>query len=303
MTRRHKHLSADQLADFAVGKLRPRKAARIRAHIAQCEQCTQVTRQLNAIAAMLADASYPQLPESVSARIASAIGSEAQKRPAAMPATEVGRRDLRARRPRAGGGGGWQLPGLSLRATRLAAVASAVVIAAAGSYLVAENGSASITRSSSSPLAGAAARAQQISPGPDVTYGQPGPLHTIRTVESDTNFVASHLRAEATSAVQAAEAREAFAAQPSASTAALLSASAADPGGNGPNARQLAGCIGRIAPGETVLAIDIARYQGRPAVVIVTGATLVRNAEAWVVGSSCSATTKDVLQQVALGSL
>jgi hypothetical protein len=303
MTRRHKHLSADQLAEFAVGKLRPRKSARIRAHIAQCEQCTRDSQQLNAIAAMLADASYPPMPESVSVRIASAIGSEARQRPAAMPPTEVGRRDLRARRPRVGAIAGWHLPGLSFRATRLAAVAGAVVIAAAGSYLVAENVSTSVTLSSPSPLAGAAARAQQMSLGPDVTYGQPGPLHTIRAVVSDSNFVAAHLRSEATSAVHAAEAREAFAAQPSASTAALLSATKAVPGGNGPNARRLGGCIGLIAPGQTVLAIDIARYRGRPAAVIVTAATLVRNAEAWVVGSSCSATTTDVLQEVALGSL
>lgn len=282
MTRHDKHPAADQLARLAVGELRPRKAAKIQAHVAQCEQCTRVRQQLNAIAAILASASYPPMPENLSARIASAISSEAKQRLAAMPATEPARRDLPARRPRAGAGGGWHPPGLSAAATQLAAATGAVVIAAAGSYLAAGNVGTSVTRSPSSPLAGAAAPAQQMSPGPDVTYGQPGSLHTIRVVESHTNFVAAHLRTEAISAVHAAEAVDAFAAQPPASTAAALTSSAAGPAADGPSARRLAGCIGLIAPGQSILVIDVARYQGKPAAVIVTAATVVSDAEAWV---------------------
>src|SRR5262245_398984 len=122
MTRRHKHPNADHLASLAVGELRPRKAAKIQAHVAQCEQCARDCEQLNAIAAILASASYPPMPENLSARIESAISSEARQRLAAMPATEAGRRDLPARRPRATAGGGWHLPVLSAAATRLAAV-------------------------------------------------------------------------------------------------------------------------------------------------------------------------------------
>jgi hypothetical protein len=303
MTRRHKHPSADQLANLTVGGVRPRKAAKIQAHVVQCEQCAGVWQQLNAIRAILASATYPPMPDNLSARINSAISREARQRLAAMPATEAGRRDQAARRLRAGGDGGWPLPGLSAPATRLAAIAGAVVIAAAGTYLVADNVGTSVTRSPSSPLAGAAPPAQQMSLGPDITYGQPGPLYTLRAVESHTNFAAAHLRIEAISAVHVAEAREAFAAQPSASTAAPLTLSAADPTANGSIARRLAGCIELIAPGQTVLLVDIARYQGKAAVVIVTAATVVREAEARVVGSSCSAMTKDVLTQAALGNL
>lgn len=308
MTRRHKHPSADQLASLTVGGLRPRKAAKIQAHVAQCEQCTRFCQQLNSVAAILASATYPPMPENLSARIESAIGHQARQRTAAMPATGPDRRDLPARRPRAGAGGGWHQPGMPTAATRLLAVGCAVVIAAAGSYLVAENVGTIATRSPASPLVGATAQAQQMSSGPDVTYGQPGSLDTIRAVESDTNFAAAHLRTEAISAVHAAETREAFAAQPSASTAAVLTGSAAEPTAAEPTAaeptaRQLAGCIGLIAPGQTVLLIDIARYQGKPAAMIVTAPSVMSEAEAWVVGSSCSATTKDMLAQVALGSL
>jgi hypothetical protein len=219
MTRRHKHPSADQLASLAVGALRPRKAARIQAHVAQCEQCTRICKQLVAIRVVLNSATYPPIPDDLSDRISSAISAEARHRLAAMPATEAGRRYVPARLPRASAGGGWHLLGLSVAATRLIAAASAVAIGAAGGYLVAANVGTS-TRSLSSPLASAAAPAQRVSLGPSVTYGQPGALDTIRAVESRTNFVAAHLRTEATSAVHAAEAFEAFTARSWASGAA-----------------------------------------------------------------------------------
>jgi hypothetical protein len=300
MTRRDKHPSANQLASLAVGELRPRKAAKMEAHVAQCEQCTRICQQLGALRAILASTSYPPMPDNLTARIGSAISREAQQRLAAMPATETGRRGPPAHRLRAGAGG-WHLLSLSVAATRLVAAAGVVVIAAAGSYLVAESVGTSVTRSSSSPLAGAAAPAQQMSLGPDVTYGQPGLLHTIRAVESRVNFVAAHLRAEAISAVHAAEDLDVFPALQSASTAASLTGGVADPSSNSPSPSRLAGCIGLLAPGQTVLVIDIARFQGKPASVIVTAATVVSEAEARVVGPSCSATTKDLLTQAALG--
>ena len=304
MTRRNKHPSADQLASMAVGGLRSRRAERIEAHVGQCEQCTKVSQQLNAIRTILANATYPPMPDNLPARIDSAISREARRREAAMHATEAGRHDVSAGRARAVTGAGGHMLGLLAAVTRLTVAASAVVIAAAGSYLVAENVGTSVVSSLSSPLAGAAAPVQQTTLGPEVTYGQPGSLDTIRAVESHTNFVAAHLRAEAISAVNAAGARPAFAAQPpSSSTTALLTDIAADPSADRPTASRLAGCIGLISRGKTVLLIDVARYQGKPATVIVTAAAVGSGAEAWVVGSSCSATTKDVLKHAALGSL
>jgi hypothetical protein len=301
MTRREKHPKASQLASLAVGELRLRKAAKMEAHVAHCAQCTRICQQLGAIRAILASTSYPPMPDDLSARIGSAISREARRRTAAMPATETGRRDLPARRARAGAGGGWHLLGLPFAATRLAAAASAVVIAAAGSYLVAGTVGTGVTRSPSSALAGAAASAQQMSLGPDVTYAQPGLLHTIRAVESHMDFEAAHLRAEAISAVHVAEDLDAFPALQSASTGASLTGGVAEASFDSPSARRLAGCIGLLAPGQTVLLIDVARFQGKPASVIVTAATVVSEAEARVVGPSCSAMTKDVLTQAALG--
>jgi len=302
MTRHYKQPSADQLANLAVGGLPPRKAAKIRAHVAQCEECTRVCQQLNIIRAILASASYPPMPAKVSARIESAISREARQRQAAMPGSGADGGGIPARRPRAGAGGRQHLRALSVAAIRLVAAAGAVVIAAAAGYLVAQNAGTTGTRSSS-PLAGAAAPAHQMLIGPHVTYGEPGALDTIRAVESDTNFVAAHLRTQVIAAVHTAEAVEAFAREPSASTAAPLHGNAAAPAVDGPSASRLADCIGLIAPSRTILLVDIARYQGKPAAVIVTAPTVVSRAEAWVVGTSCSATTKDVLTQATLGDL
>ncbi|HTZ92382.1 MAG TPA: zf-HC2 domain-containing protein [Streptosporangiaceae bacterium] len=316
MTRRDKHPGADQLACLAAGGLPPRRAARVQAHLAQCGHCAYVSQQLDTIGNVLASASYPEMPQNLSARIDAAISREAQQRPAAMPSTEPGRRDLPARRRRGQDWTSWRplsLPGLPGSPKRLAATVAAVVIAAAGSYLMAENSGTGVTRPPSSALAGAAAPAQHLSPGPYVTYGQPASLDTVRAVQSPTNFVAARLRVQAISALNTAETLGNLAAQPSASRAAHLTASAAaypsmggpaiaGPSAAGPRPSELAGCVRRIATGRTVLLIDIARYQGKPAAVIVTGATVASGAEAWVVGSSCSARTSDVLTEAPLGN-
>ena len=339
MTRRNKHPSADQLACLAAGGLRPRRAARIEAHLARCGPCTQLGHELNAITDILGSASYPPMPHHLSARLDAAISQEARQRQAAQgpvaqrltahhqtaqrPAVRrLAGQHLAARRPSTG-------PGLPLMATRLAAAVGAIVIVAAGGYRVAQNAGNGVTHAPSSPLAAAAAPAHHMSLGPNVTYGQPASLDTIRAVQSQTNFVAARLRAQAISALNAAEGLDNFAAQPPASKVAPLAANAAadpegdpagsDPAGSDPagvaypastaypagsglSASRLAGCIGLIAPGRTVLLIDIARYQGKPAAMIVTAPTVVIGAEAWVVGSSCSATTKDVLVEAALGN-
>jgi hypothetical protein len=324
MTRRNRHPSADQLAHLAAGGLRPRRAARIRAHIAQCGHCTQVSQKLSTIADILASASYPPMPQNLSARIDAAINRESQQRLAAMPATEPGRRDLPARR-HLKDWNSWRLPSLPNlpgSPARLAAALAAVVIATAGSCLIAENSGTGVTRPASSALANAVTPAQHLSPGPYVTYGQPASLDTIRAVRSPTNFVARNLRSQAISVLNAAEALGNLAAPPPASRHLQLTASAAsppsadravrgpaaagpaaeDPAAEDPSPGQLAGCVRRIAPGRIVLLVDIARYQGKPAEVIVTGATVAGEAEAWVVGPSCSWTIRDVLREAALGN-
>jgi hypothetical protein len=77
MMRRDKCASADQLASLAIGEPRPRRAAKIAAHVARCEKCTEVYQQLIAIPAILASFMFPPMPDNLSARIESAISREA----------------------------------------------------------------------------------------------------------------------------------------------------------------------------------------------------------------------------------
>jgi hypothetical protein len=77
MMRRDKCASTDQLASLAIGEPRSRGAAKIAAHVARCEKCTEVYQQLIAIPAILASFMFPPMPDNLSARIESAISREA----------------------------------------------------------------------------------------------------------------------------------------------------------------------------------------------------------------------------------
>ncbi len=64
--------------------------------------------------------------------------------------------------------------------------------------------------------------------------------------------------------------------------------------------RDLAGCVNRIAGGDLVLLVDVARYRGGPATVIVTQPPAGAPEQIWVVGPGCSASRSDVLQHATL---
>jgi hypothetical protein len=63
----------------------------------------------------------------------------------------------------------------------------------------------------------------------------------------------------------------------------------------------LDGCVNRIAAGNLVVLVDVARYQGSPAAVIVIEAA-ARPLEVWVVGTGCSASRSDTLTHTQLAS-
>jgi hypothetical protein len=305
--RRDRHVSADQLASLEAGDLRPRKAARIETHAAGCDRCSQLRRQLASLPSILASAHYPPMPEKVSVGIEAAFRVEATQRLSAMPASEAGRRELPGAHRRRGTGQGWQLPRLSVTATRLVAAAGALAVVAASGYAIASHAGKGATSSPSAGSAAAPAQVQQMSAGPDVTYGRPGATHTIHSVQSSANFVPASLSTQATNAVHDAQARGASAAEPSLSapgaSRAQTSASAGSAAPPSGVASRLAGCIDLIAPGRTVLLVDLARFEGKAATIIVIAALAASPAQAWVVGSSCSASDKDIIAHAVLGHL
>ena len=307
MIRRGRHATTDQLASLAAGALSPRKAARISAHLTVCVQCDQISHQLDQVPAVLAGAQSPPMPTTVSIQIEAALRVEATQRLTAMPATEGGRGELPARHRRRAARRGWHLPGFSVPATRLVAAAGALVIAAAGGYEIATHASGGAATSPSEGSAAGRVPAQQMSLGPNVTYGHPGALHTIRAVQSIANFAPAKLTAEVSDAVHAAQARGIPTDQPTVSTPrasnAQTSSSAGSAAPTSSLASRLAACIDLIAPGRMVLLVDLARYNGVPATVIVIAALAGSPAEAWVVGSACSASTKDIIGHTVLSHI
>jgi hypothetical protein len=301
-----RHATAVELASLAAGALRPRKAARIESHLGGCEQCTQLSHQLDNVPITLASAHYPPMPESVSVRIEATLAVEARQRLAELPATEAGRGDLPGRRRRRVMRPDWHLPGLSVSATRLVAAAGALVVVAGGGYAIASEALGGHPAASSAGSSAAApVQVEQMSLGPEVTYGGTSGRHTVHAVQSGADFVPASLSTQAVDAVRAAQARRVSAAQPTvgvpgASRAqSSTSAGTAAPGVTG----RLSGCLNLIAAARTVLLVDIARFEHKPATLIVIAATAASPAEAWVVGSSCSATDRDVLGHALLSHL
>jgi hypothetical protein len=302
-----RHASTDQLASLAVGELRRRKAARITAHVAGCARCTHVSQELAEVPALLAAAPYPPLPHTVDVRIEAALRIEVSQRLSLSPASEAGRRDLpvRSRRERAWTArGGWHLPGLSVPASRLVGAAGALALIGGGGYLLASNLPAGVGTSSSSS-ASVPSQAQPMTQGPDVTYGSPGSQRTVDSVSSSTNFQPSQLRSQALGAYHEAQVKgevgtssSGGASAPTAMTP--LNNSAAGAAGTG---SRLAGCMDAIGAGRTVLLIDNARYEGKPATITIIAGTATSQAEVVVTASTCSASSPDVLARAPLGHL
>ncbi len=327
-----RHATLEEVARLSAGDLRGRKAAAVGRHVAECTGCGHLADQLSGVSALLAGASFPEMPASLSNRIDTALAAEAAKRVAAEPTAEAGRRDLPTRsgargrgwrsapRTRTGGGTGWRLHGPALR---VLATAGAIILIGAGGYEMASHMGGSPSGPAAAPTASAhapaAARGNQVAAGPQVTYQQNGSAETIRTVSSDTNFHAATLADQAAAAVTEAK-KDGIQASRAAGSHRLSAPAASASAGTGqlstgaPNAAnsqsQLAGCLSRLVPsGQVVLLVERARYEDARATIIVAVPAWARDtvppqdAQVWAVGDACSAANGDVLNHVRVARL
>ena len=309
----NRHASLEELARLAADDLKPRKAARIRHHLASCAQCTELNAQLSAVPAILSSAHFGPMPDNLSARVETALAVEARQRLASEPATEAGRRQLPARsgrlgRPHRGVGVGWRLPGLSVAATRALATAGAIALIGGGGYEIASHSGIGTTTTASSSsgknnasVPGAAA-SQAV--GAPVNYGHGAEARSIQTVTSATDFEPDKLVAQVIAAYQAAELDGVHAGPP---VQAPFGASSATNSSGLRNlasnhmltGKSLGSCVGQFAaPGRIMQLVENARYRGKPATIIVTSAPSGQAAEVWVVGESCSLGHMDLLDHV-----
>jgi hypothetical protein len=242
------------------------------------------------------------MPDYLTMRIETAIAAEVRVRTSASPAPEAGRRDLPERRRAPSGQHGWRLPGLSVPATRALAGAAAAAVVAVGGYGAAAGlgGGSTAATTSSSGGAGALMPTEQLTYGPSIGYGHG---HQIRMVSTQTDFVPARLATEVRAAV--ANARQGGVAAGGNQAATRVESSpnalgAANAPSNlsalrGTTSGRLGGCVGKLAVAARVLLVELAKFDGRPAAVIVVTAVQRDAANVWIVGLTCSATSTHVL--------
>jgi len=316
-----KHASLDDLALLDADALKPRKAAKVRTHLAHCGECSQHHAALGTVPTMLASVPYQSMPDNLSSRLDSALAAESAHRQASEPGTEANRGLLpeRSRRSgiRTGTGGGWRMPRLSGPALRALATAGAVAVVVGGGIGVATQlgGGSSGSASSSSagradvrPPANAPAGQPGLAKGAAVRYGHG---RRIQEVTAGTNFVRAHLTAQVIAAIKSEKSSgfdmsslqgtpnsPSAHAAPSASTAQTAAAGLSAPDGSSnpsPSAGQLASCLDGLVPGQKVQLLEHAKFDGKPATIIVTAAPLGHPEHVFVVGNLCSASSSDVL--------
>ncbi len=142
--------------------------------------------------------------------------------------------------------------------------------------------------------------------GPRITYGPTQSARSIQTVTTDTNFVPAKLGAQATAAVEAARQRGVHSG-PAHHVSELPNVSNGASGSPvsraGLSGTQLEGCVSALAPRRTVLLVEEALFEGKPATIIVAAATKLYQAEVWVVGAACSTARHDVLDHLKLAHI
>jgi len=302
------HADAETLAAFREELLSRRKAARVSAHLAACSRCAGLDAQLTEVSALLTASTAPPMPDALTARIAAAIAAEAAARAATTADHAVATADGTVAVGAAGGGTGPHDraarparpsrapsgPGRARLALRVAAVTAAVVVVAGGGYGVARLLSGSpeaATSAGSGSVAAPAPQAEHKAPGlPSSGLRESGGQAAAGTssphplvVSSGTNYQPGRLEAQV-SIVLTQHGGHA-AASPGASPANQPAASVPP----------VPGCVQRVTGGKSPLLVDQAKYQGRPATVIVIPGSTSGTLRALVVAGACTATTGRVV--------
>lgn len=316
-----RHFSAEVIGRLSENDLGSRKASRVRSHLTRCARCTSVSRQLDSVSSILASTTAPPMPESLTARIQSSLATEAARRTAAAPQSEAGRRDLPERQsPRRRRRPFWTSPA-GLRVT--AATAAVAVVAGISVAVLNSNGGNGDSSGSSSSAPNRIAAGGQSAPaaagriamnvGPELSYRAGGAADRFQPVSSHVGYTRADLISQVGRTLHMAT-RQAASGGPgiAASPGAIPGGAGHDSATEGPRVpvlnsfagiltSALEGCVGRVAGQRTVLMVDIDRFLGRPATVIVLGASGALGEQVWVVGPTCSATASDVILRRVIG--
>jgi len=299
-----RHADAETLAAFREELLSRRKAARVSAHLAVCSRCAGLDAQLTEVSALLTASTAPPMPDALTARIAAAIAAEAAARAATTADHAVATADGTVAVGAAGGGTGPHDraarparpsrapsgPGRARLALRVAAVTAAVVVVAGGGYGVArlltanpESATSAGAGNEAAPAAGGHGAASEKTPGGlgAPSAGRSAP--TARIVSSGTNYQPGQLKTQVSAVLTQHRA--------GASAAAGFS-QANQPTASAP---PVPACVPHVTGGKRPLLVDLAKYRGRPATVIVIPGATSGTLRALVVAGRCPAATGRVL--------
>jgi hypothetical protein len=285
---KERHPDTDDLAEFHAGLVTGRRGARIAGHLASCERCTALGRQLADVSALLAAVPAPAMPPSVAHRLDTVLASEVAnknypERAGADGSPETG---SRPRRPRN--------QGFRLMALRVLAPV-AVVLLAAGGYGLSRLASGPSSHESAASSAGTPSSGVRVeapatggrvpragaAPLPEQT-GQPRAKpqfmspHRFTVVISNTDYRRGTLRQQLE-----AELRASASARPAQAPPA-----------------QLMACVRLVTSDANPVYVESARFEGRPATIIVAWKNT--GAVAWVAGAGCSGTNRDLLDTTTL---
>jgi hypothetical protein len=303
------HVGAEALARYREGDLSGRKSARIRAHLAGCPRCTALDEDLAGVSAMLASAPMPVMPDQVTARIQAALTAEAA-RPARLAAGhEAGRPEQpghsRHAAGRAAAGRRWRMPELlTPLAARAGALAAAAAVIAGGVYGAVQLAGGPPATSAGSASAAGAGQPPAAGNGPLLTYTQDGHPVQFTPVSVGRDFQPGLLKSQVQSLLVRAAPRQpgsrpqATTTHSGAKNSILPGSAAGEPTFGGIPLASLPGCVTRIAAGRQVLLVDVDRYQGKRATIIVVAGG--GGDRVWVVGPGCSRSDSDVITQASL---
>jgi hypothetical protein len=294
------HVSTETLATFREELLPRRKARRVAAHLARCAQCAGLDAQLAGLPALLAGAPAPAMPDALTARITAALAAEAAARSASSPAGAAGAELAGAAAPAGAGDAGGSGRGRHSRppvrdrsrlTLRIAAATAAVAIVGGGGYgvfrLVSSTGPAAPATASSGVRSNAAAAPSVHLPPKRSGTARSGGEHsaissapTEHVVASGTNYQPGQLTTQVNNVLAHANSPEA----PPATTQPTPAFGST-----------VTGCVAHVTGGQRPLLVDHARYEGKPATVIVLPGTRADTLRVLVAGPDCSATATDLL--------
>ena len=241
------HVDAESLALYAEGQLSRGRTARVRAHLSGCAECGTTAAALTDVSTQLSHVPAPSMPSAFAARLDAALSAETAHR----AATPTPAPTPPPRPPR------WSPNALRI----LAGTAVALVVAGGVGYAVSQNSGSPSFASGSSPTARAGPSAGHrsvqgapfMSPGPVEKPNKSKPSGPVYA-RTSTDYQPSTLAAQAKNQLREY-------------TMPRLSGPGQIPAAKVPG--PVRSCLRHLDGGRPVLFVDLARYQQRPAIVVV----------------------------------